>query len=358
MISSVLLDEAHLLNVLGISGDPATQTKQEWDEDELNPVTVLAAATGGVNSASTTLLLSASEYGRVTAGTLLQDTLSGKSEVLLVTARSTVSATVTRGYGSTDAESHANSATYNIIANARPQGMACPKDTSVARTRSYNYTQIFSKGVQLTGTAVAIKHNGISSEDSYQIDMRLRELMRELDRTVIMGMRAATNVADGTYGTMGGLIDFIKNIGGDNTNSTAETLTPSVINTMNKQVYDAGAQADLIVVGGTQKQKISTFDKEYRRTTLDARRAGFTIEEFVTDLGNTLRVVVDRWVPNDTCLILDSTRVRIMPLRTRGFFLEKVAKTGDFDPWQIIGEYTMEVKNADKAHAIHTNLKQ
>jgi len=362
MVDAILLDDANILSVLGFSnqGKPVSQTKHEWDEDELNPVTVLAKASGGDLSAAgmTTLLLSAGQQARVTAGTKLKDQLSGKYEVLQVTARSGVSATVVRGHGGTSAETHATGATYDIIAHARPQGMAGPKDESVARSRSYNYTQIFSKGIDLTGTALAIEHNGIAKEDSYQIDKRMRELIRELDRTVIMGIRATANVSDTVYGNMGGLIDYIKHATGGNTTSTSETLTPSVLNAMAKQVYDDGGTPDIVIVGGLQKQKISAFDKEYRRTTLDSRRAGFTIEEFVTDLGINLRVVVDRWVPVDMAIVIDSSRIHIKPLQTRGFFLEKLSKVGDSEKWQIVGEYTMEVKQAGKAHAIHWNLRQ
>jgi len=362
MVDAILLDDANILSVLGFSneGKPVTQTKHEWDEDELNPVTVIAKASGGDLSAAamTVLLLSAGQQGRVTAGTELKDQLSGKYEVLQVTARSGVSATVVRGIGGTSAENHATGATYDIISHARPQGMAGPKDESVARSRSYNYTQIFSKGVNLTGTAIAIEHNGVSKEDSYQIDKRLRELIRELDRTVIMGIRATANVSDTVYGNMGGLIDYIKHATSGNTTSTAETLTPSVLNAMAKQVWDDGGSPDIVIVGGVQKQKISAFDKEYRRTTLDSRKAGFTIEEFVTDLGVNLRIVVDRWVPIDMAIVIDSSRIAIKPLQTRGFFLEKLAKIGDSEQWQIVGEYTMEVKQAAKAHSIHWNLKQ
>ena len=362
MVDAILLDDANILSVLGFSnqGKPVSQTKHEWDEDELNPVTILAKASGGDLSAAgmTTLLLSAGQQARVTAGTKLKDQLSGKYEVLQVTARSGVSATVVRGHGGTSAETHATGATYDIIAHARPQGMVGPKDESVARSRSYNYTQIFSKGIDLTGTALAIEHNGIAKEDSYQIDKRMRELIRELDRTVIMGIRATANVSDTVYGNMGGLIDYIKHATGGNTTSTSETLTPSVLNAMAKQVYDDGGTPDIVIVGGLQKQKISAFDKEYRRTTLDSRRAGFTIEEFVTDLGINLRVVVDRWVPVDMAIVIDSSRIHIKPLQTRGFFLEKLSKVGDSEKWQIVGEYTMEVKQAGKAHAIHWNLRQ
>lgn len=361
MVDAILLDDSDVLSTLGFSneGKPVTQTKHEWDEDELNPVTVTAGAALTVPSASAKLILTSTTHaGRITAGTLLRDQLSGKQEVLQVTAVSGVSATVTRGYGGTSGEAHGATAIYDIISNPRPQGMEGPKDESVARTRSYNYTQIFSKGVRLSGTALAIEHNGISAEDTYQVDKRMRELIRELDRTVIMGIRSSANVVDGTYGTMGGLIDYIKHATSGNTNSTAETMVPSVLNAMIKQIWDDGGNPDMVLVGGAQKQKISAFDKEYRRSTMDSRKAGFVVEEFVSDLGINLRVVVDRWIPSDMAIVIDSSRIAIKPLQGRSFFLEKLAKTGDSENWQIVGEYTMEVKQAAKAHAIHWNLKQ
>jgi len=361
MVDAILLDDSDVLSTLGFSneGKPVTQTKHEWDEDELNPVTVTAGAALTVPSASAKLILTSTTHaGRITAGTLLRDQLSGKQEVLQVTAVSGVSATVTRGYGGTSGEAHGATAIYDIISNPRPQGMEGPKDESVARTRSYNYTQIFSKGVRLSGTALAIEHNGISAEDTYQVDKRMRELIRELDRTVIMGIRSSANVVDGIYGTMGGLIDYIKHATSGNTNSTAETMVPSVLNAMIKQIWDDGGNPDMVLVGGAQKQKISAFDKEYRRSTMDSRKAGFVVEEFVSDLGINLRVVVDRWIPSDMAIVIDSSRIAIKPLQGRSFFLEKLAKTGDSENWQIVGEYTMEVKQAAKAHAIHWNLKQ
>jgi len=363
MVDSILLDDADVLSTLGFSseGKPVTQTKHEWDEDELNPVTVTAGRIleSAVSATGSALVLTSTAHAaRITAGTLLMDQLSGKNEVLQVTAVSGVSATVTRSYGGTSAETHGATAVYDIISNPRPQGMTGPKDESVARTRSYNYTQIFSKGVRLSGTALAIEHNGIGAEDTYQVDKRMRELVRELDRTVIMGIRSSANVVDGTYGTMGGLIDYIKHATSGNTTSTVETLVPSVLNAMIKQIWDDGGSPDMVLVGGAQKQKISAFDKEYRRSTMDSRRAGFTVEEFVSDLGISLRVVVDRWIPSDMAIVIDSSRVMIKPLQGRSFFLEKLAKTGDSENWQIVGEYTMEVKQAAKAHAIHWNLKQ
>ncbi len=362
VLASVLLDDTDLLSTLGISSEAATQTKHSWVEDSLNATTALQS--GGTSAqmalgttTGTVIRFSASHIGRMTAGTLLKNQLSGKTEVIQVTAVSGTSATVTRGYGATSAQTHAAAATWEIIANPRPQGMAGPADTSTTRSLKHNFTQIFSKGVKITGTAQAIDHAGVSAEDAYQIDLRLRELKRELDRSCIMGVRAPNDVGASTYGTMGGLIDFVGFIEAANTNGTAETLTPSVLNTMAKQVFDDGGMPDLLLLGGVQKQKVSTFDQEFRRSTLDSRRAGYTVEEFVTDLGWNLRVVVDRWVPNDVAMVLDSSKLKVLPLQGRAFFLEKLAKTGDSNDWQIVGEYTMEVRNAGQAHAYHFNLK-
>ncbi len=356
VLANILLDDTDFLSVIGISGQAATQTKHSWVEDALNATTV-KAKNASINAVSAGIAISAPHLSRITAGTLLKDSLSGKSEVVQVTAVGAVSATVTRGYGGTSAETHAALSVWEIIANARPQGMSGPKDESTTRGLKFNFTQIFSKGVQITGTAQAIDHAGVSKEDLYQIDNRLRELKRELDRAMIMGVRAPNDVNTTTYGTMAGVINFIDIIGATNRNVTAETITPTVVNTMTKQVYDAGGMPDILLVGAVQKQKISLFDQEFRRSTLDSRRAGYTVEEFVTDLGMNLRVVVDRWVPNDVALVLDSTKLKVMPLNGRAFFLEQLAKTGDSTNWQIVGEYTMEVRNAAQAHAYHRNLK-
>lgn len=361
VLSAILLDDTDFLSEIGISGEVATQTKHQWDEDSLNATTVLAA--GDLSSSGTAIALSASHLSRVTAGTLLKNAASGFTEVVQVTAVGAASATIVRGYGATSGQAvpgtgSTSASTWEIISHPRPQGMTGPKDTSTARTRSYNFTQIFSQGVIVTGTANSIQHNGIGREDMYQIDMRLRELKRELDRTLIMGVRAPNDVAATTYGTMGGVIDFIGFIGAGNVNGTAETLTPAVVNAMAKQVFDDGGMPSILLVGAVQKQKISAFDQEFRRSTLDSRRAGFTVEEFVTDLGVNLRVVVDRWVPTDVAMVLDGSRIKVMPLQGRAFFLEKLAKTGDSENWQIVGEYTAEVRNAAQAHAYHFNLKQ
>src|SRR3990167_4580100 len=296
VLSSILLDDTDFVSMMGVSNEVATQTKHSWIEDALNATTI--TQTGGnsfLSGTTATVIAFSANISRITAGTLMKDQLSGKSEVVQVTAVSGVSATVTRGYGATNGEAHVSGAVWEIISHPRPQGMAGPKDESTTRALKSNFTQIFSKGVNLTGTAQSIDHAGVSSEDDYQIDLRLRELKRELDRACIMGMRQG-EPADGTYGVIGSIIYWTSVANTTNRVTTAESLTPAVLNDLVKKCWDIGLFPDTVLVGGVQKQKISLFDQEFRRSTLDSRRAGYTVEEFVSDLGVNLRIIVDRWV--------------------------------------------------------------
>src|SRR3990167_3977466 len=233
VLSSILLDDTDFVSMMGVSNEVATQTKHSWIEDALNATTI--TQTGGnsfLSGTTATVIAFSANISRITAGTLMKDQLSGKSEVVQVTAVSGVSATVTRGYGATNGESHVSGATWEIISHPRPQGMAGPKDESKARALVHNFSQIFSKGV-----------------------------------------KAGADVGASTYGTMGGVIDYIGWINTGNKTTTAETLTPSVVNAMAKQVFDDGGSPDILLLGGLQKQKVSAFDQEFRRSTLDSRRA-------------------------------------------------------------------------------------
>ena len=64
---------------------------------------------------------------------------------------------------------------------------------------------------------------------------------------------------------------------------------------------------------------------------------------------------MSRWVPQDKILMLDSSRIHVMPLSGRSFYFKPLAATGDADVGQVIGEYTMELRN-ENAHAVLEGL--
>jgi len=64
------------------------------------------------------------------------------------------------------------------------------------------------------------------------------------------------------------------------------------------------------------------------------------------------RVILSRWVPRDACLLLDSSRIQVLPLAGRSFQYRPLAVTGDFEKGQVLGEYTLELRNEGAHGAI------
>jgi hypothetical protein len=78
------------------------------------------------------------------------------------------------------------------------------------------------------------------------------------------------------------------------------------------------------------------------------------VSVYESDFG-VCRVVLSRWMPPDQVLLLDSSRIEVMPLAGRSFFFKRLASTGDKEVGQVIGEYTVEVRN-ETAHALLLGL--
>ena len=351
-------DNMMLLNRVGFGAFAATQLTHKWNEDSLNPN--LAQAAEAMDASETGLDVDPGQGVRFRIGTLLKFNEQGKTEVMRVTAISTDTLTVERGHGSTSGETHADNAEILIIAHTKNEGWEPNKeDLTKERSGVENFLSTTGYGIAITRRRQAIDHAGIASEFAHQAGYRLREYMRELDNSVINSVKSATEGSDTDYSSMAGLIEFVSAAGGNITNSVQD-LTPSVVNAAVKQIWDDGgmvAGGRLILLGSVvQKRNVSAFDQAFRRLDFDARNAGFVVERFLTDLGFELEVVVDPWVPNDTVLIGDASRLRVGPLQGDAVALEDIAKRSRLIEAMVTGSYTSEVRNALEAWAIISNL--
>lgn len=349
-------DNTAFISRVGIAGE-ATEVTHSWIEDKLN-ANIVTDSGSGINNSATSWTLVAGNGALVLIGSLLMDTVAGQSEVMQVTAISTDTLTIVRGYGGTTAVSHAANFTARIIANPAQEGQDPPADSSRLRTKVSNYTQIFQRGINVSQTMRSILQAGVADEFTFQVARRMLEIMRELDSSVILGVSPASGqVGSSTvYRSMTGLLSYASQAGG-NTNSTSESLTPSVINAMVLQIWTSGGQPNFVLVGGKQKQKISAFDQSYRRTDIATTSVGYVVDRFLSDLGFSLEIIVDPWMPDDVCVVGDINKVRVMPLRNDAMRAEELAKTGRSWKAQVTGQYTCEVRNAKEAFAYHNNLQ-
>jgi len=346
-------DNTSFLSRVGISGE-ATETLHSWMEDSLNANSVTLDESG-FDSSETDMTVVSTAGVRI--GALLRNVSeAGKTEVVQVTVVDSATLfTVVRGYGSTSGEAHTTGSTWRIIAQPAQEGQDAPADESKIRTKASNYTQIFQKGINVSYTMRSVLQAGVADEYTHQVARRLMETMRELDSSLILGISSVSQGSDTVYRSMGGIVEFASQSGG-NTNTTSEALTLSVVNTMAQAVWDDGGQPNFILVGGTQKRKISAFDQAARRSVYDSTVAGYVVDRIITDLGFVLDVIVDPWMPADTAIVGDLNKVRVMPLRGSAMRAEDLAKTGASFKGQIYGEYTAEFRNAKQAFASHSAL--
>ncbi len=349
--------ETPLLDALGDPLREAMSTHHEWLEDELLPNKDAVDDSTFTDPAADTDFV-VDNGGRFRVGDQIQ--IEGSEELMLVTGISTNTLTVVRGYASTTAEDLADNQVINILGNAALEGDDKPTARFSNRSRLGNYTQIFAATVEVSGTDMAASQLGLADEMDYQKQERLRELIRDLENTVINGGQPASNPqGSGTVRrSMNGTIQHLStNVIHDNDTGhpSDDVLDEAAINFMLRKIWEnSNGTVDLIVVNGFQKRKINSFASSNR--SYGAGDTTFTdmISIYESDFG-VCRVVTSRWMPQDAVLFLDSSRINVLPLAGRSFHFKPLASSGDYECGELIGEYTVELKN-EAAHGLIRDL--
>jgi len=349
--------ETPLLDALGDPMREATSTHHEWFEDELLPnKDAINDSTYTDPSTDTDFVVDNGSRFRV--GDQIQ--VEGSEELMLVTVINSNTLTVVRGYAGTTAEDLADNQVINILGNAALEGADKPGARFTNRSRCGNYTQIFTATVEVSGTDMAASQLGLADEMDYQKQERLRELIRDLENTVVNGGEPASNPegSGSVRRSMKGVIQHLStNVfhTGDSGFPTGTGLDEDKINYVLRKIWESSnGNVDLIVVGGFQKRKINAFSANSR--TYGANDTTFTdmISIYESDFG-VCRIVTTRWMPQDAALLLDSSRINVLPLGGRNFYFKPLASGGDYECGELIGEYTVELRN-EAAHGLIRDL--
>jgi hypothetical protein len=349
--------ETPLLNALGDPIREATSTHHEWLEDELLPnKDAVNDSTFTDPAADTDFVVDNGSRFRI--GDQIQ--IEGSDELMLVTGISTNTLTVVRSYAGTTAEDLADNQVINILGNAALEGADKPNARFTSRSRCGNYTQIFTATVEVSGSDLAASQLGLADEMDNQKQSRLRELVRDLENTVINAGQPSSNPeGSGTVRrSMKGIIQHLStNVfqAGDSGFPSGTDLDEAKINYVLRKIWEnSSGNVDLIVVGGFQKRKINAFCSDSR--AYGANDTTFTdmIGIYESDFG-VCRIVTTRWMPQDAVLLLDSSRINVLPLAGRSFHFKPLASSGDYECGELIGEYTLELKN-EAAHGTIRDL--
>ena len=356
--------ETPLLDHLGDPQKSATSTIHEWLEDTLLPnQDTINDAVYSDPLTDTSFVVSHADRFRV--GDQVQ--VDGSREVMFVTAvdTGTNTLTVVRGYGGTTAEALFDTGVLHILGNAAIEGGDRPGTRFTNRVRKQNYTQIFTSSVEVSGSQQAVQTIGLDDELDYQKQQRLRELIRDLENCVINGVAPQVDPQGNSTvrRTMNGIVNMLQSnlyqpgvngfpIGGGAGN---DSLTEDVLNTALRMIWESSSgQVDTILVNGFQKRQINSLlfpSKYYAPEDEDIKNI---VSVYESDFG-IARVILNRWVPRDSVVLIDSSRMSVLPLSGRFFHYKPLSSQGDVEVGEIIGEYTLEMKN-ENAHGIISGL--
>ena len=357
----VAINSPHATPLLDALGDPlrvARSTVHDWLEDSLLP-----NIDAIVEDTFTPSPMLASTFGVANADRFRvgdQVRAAGSAEIMFVTAVGSGDITVPRGYGGTAAEALSDGQPLHIVCNAALEGDDAAAARFTVRSRLTNCTQIFSATVEVSGSEQAVRQLAINDELDYQKHQRLREMLRELEDAVINSVAPASNQQGSAAirRTMRGLRSFIATnrfVPDVNGFPDDTTLTEEQLNTALRAIWqNSNGSVDLIVVGGSQKRAINQFVASNRRYSAQGETYKDAISVYESDFG-VCRIVLSRSVPAGTVLLLDSSRIDVLPLAGRSFQYRPLARTGDRESGQLVGEYTLELRN-ENAHGIIEGL--
>lgn len=344
--------EAPLLNILGFGPENVRKfelvnfpsTKVEWIEDTMSPYTTTMDESG-FDDSETDLTVASGTGSYFRQG----DIIAVESEYMLVTAVSTDTLTIVRGYGGTTAAAHTTGNTVTLLTRAMPEGADATTGHTTTTSQPYNYSQIISEAAKATKTAIAIKKYGIADEMDYQVGKlfanggQAGKLAQFLQRTFYYGKRVQRTSS--AYGSMGGFGVFVTT---NVSNLASASLQRSDIHTKIRQIRDAGGMCTHLITGSWGLEKINGMYEGSIRTTRDETRGGSEITMVKTPHGE-VEVVYDWMCPAGYMYFLNQEKCGWLPVRP--FEAGKIAEQGDYFVTDVVGEYTFGIAN-EESHGL------
>lgn len=340
--------ETPLLDRLRQATAPAQNTLHEWQQEELNPNTIINTGVAAIGDATDPATLNLSDaagnpvVNYFMLGHIFENETTGEQLQLVSKDDVTSVGVFSRGFGGTVAATIVQTDVLFAISDAALEGADVDDDISRPRTRHNNYVQLFKKDVIVSGTVQAVRQlGGIGDEMGHQRNMRLREIVRDLEKATIRGRTSGNTIgAVGARRSMDGILARLTT----NVTSTA-TMTPDVLNGIIRGAWDnGGTDLDLIVADANFKQAIDQFQNT--RIEVQNRDENFhnKVSTFESTYGRQ-EVILDRWMPRNSLMVISTQRIHVVPLQGRSFAFVPVSRTGDSEKGFIRGEYTLELFN-------------
>lgn len=319
---------------------PCHEVRIDWLEDDLTPATTVWSAVSG---SSTPWTLTIADTSNLRVGDVLTDDAQDGAKSFVITTITANTSIVVADTFTSGIATPAATGTARIVGQYLAEGGDPPNMRSIDRTNPFNYTQVAQEGVQVSRTERKRAVYGVADEYTYQVQKKFKELAIRVERSMTVG----TKFQSGNKRFMGGLLSYITT----NSRSGLVANSKSLLNSLIRDCYTAGGTPTTLYVSPAIKAALSAnIDPTLRRTTVEATGAGFVVDSFLSDFGH-VEIITDRHIPTTKAVLVQEEFVtrRVFD----GYFHEMLAKTGDADKGEIVGEFSLEVKN-QKASGVLT----
>ena len=343
-----------LTNIFSVGGK-ATNTKHEWLEDIVAPKSWTLNA--GYTAADGLMTLVSTTGIKVGDVLQFEKTTGARStfNAIVTTVTSSTEIAIST-YGSTTDEDLASGAIVTLLGRPKNESTEASADNGYEPTTAYNYTQIMDRTAKVSLTSIEIPKYGIGGALNYQVERQLTDIAYELANTAINMPRVERDSSNA--GTMGGFMRFLKQGTGNVVDASSAALSQTILNNAFEVARANGADnLTTIACHPLQARKISAFNTTGDNPMImrDETVAGSYVTRYVSDQGDVVNIVADRNFNKDEVAIIDPTKITLVPMRR---FQDKDATPAgaDYVARRIIGEYTLEVKNASNSHVYIKDL--
>lgn len=305
--------------------------------------------------------------GAVNARPGMMLSVSSSDEIVLVTAVSGTTLTVTRGVAGT-AAAITTGDKLTVDSVGRPENSTGSEDGIYQPETVENYFQTVDTMVSLSRRAMATAQFGNTNSMAFQIQNRIQQLAIDLDRMLIRGTKLSATIDGEDITYTGGLRYWANQTGRINEDASGEALTLDLINDLNQEIVTRGGTSDCIVVGVEKAREISALISANYQSQ---RLADWTADEgsvlmLPSDLpvvGNVNKIVVDTNVADDELFILESGMIKVVPMASGNAdadgswrSLDATQKGQDGQSVRIVGDMGIEIMNSKTHFARMSNL--
>ena len=312
---------------------------------------------GAILAAVTTLVVDDGSFFR--AG--MQISVKGSDEVMLVTAVSTNSLTVVRGFGATTAADIADNVVVTIDSTAREENSLGVDDNIFEPNLSENYFQTSDTQITMSRRALALAQHGNYNDLQMQLGERVRQLMIGQNRMLIRGQKGTETIAGKLHTFSGGMNYWTEQTGGYTVDNAAAALTFAKIDDLVEQIVLRGGMTDTIAVNTRLARVIqglinANYSSKRLSEVLGDRGALVQLTSDLPILGKVNRIVVDTNLNDSELLMFDSSKPKIIPMAAGNAAdsgawrtLDSTANGQDGYSLRVLGDFGIEM-NSFKTH--------